>query len=200
MEVKLDSLIEKIKKEGIEEAQQTSEEVIAKARQEAQVIVENAKREAARIVEEARRQAARNEENGRLALQQAARDIELLLKERIDALFTRVFQKKVSSVLGPEFLKDLILKIVAEWGRGAAIEVVLSEADKEQLQSLLFTGLSEELRESVSLTVSNKVAKGFRLGLKGEDAYFDFTDETIAEVLKSFLSPSLKQLLDGKNG
>ncbi|MEW6754315.1 MAG: hypothetical protein AB1505_25525 [Candidatus Latescibacterota bacterium] len=200
MEVKLDNLIEKIRKEGIEEAQQTSEQVVARAKQEAQAILAEARREAERIVEEARRQAAQAEANGRLALQQAARDAELLLKQRIDALFCRVFGKKVAGVMGPEFLKDLILRLTQEWGRGGELEVAVGPGDREKLEQLLFAGLREEMKATISLTVSNRVASGFRIGMRGEDAYYDFTDETIALVLKSFLSPTLKQYLDGKNG
>lgn len=200
MEVKLDTLIEKIRKEGIEEAQQTSDEVIGRARQEAQQILDRAQREAEQRIEEAKRQAARIEENGKLALQQAARDVELLLKQQVDALFTRVFCQQVGAALDPEFVKQLILKLAQDWGKGQSLEVAVSAADRERLQALLLAGVAQELRQGINLTVSTRIGKGFHVGMKGEDAYFDFTAETVGEVLKAFLSPSLKQLLDGQNG
>ena len=46
MDVKLGDLIEKIKKEGIEEAQQTSDEMINEAKQKAASIISQAKKEA----------------------------------------------------------------------------------------------------------------------------------------------------------
>lgn len=200
MEVKLDSLIEKIKKEGIEEAQQTSGEVVGRARQEAQEILDNARREAERTIEEAKQQAARIEENGKLALQQATRDIELLLKQQVDALFTRVFRQQTGAVLDPEFVKQLILKLAQDWGKGQSLEVEVSAADRERLQALLAAGVAQELQQGISLSVNARISKGFHIGMKGEDAYFDFTAETVGEVLKSFLSPTLKQLLDGQSG
>ena len=44
MDVKLGDLIEKIKKEGIEEAQQTSDEMIIEAKQKAASIISQAKK------------------------------------------------------------------------------------------------------------------------------------------------------------
>jgi V/A-type H+/Na+-transporting ATPase subunit E len=200
MEVELDQLIEKIKREGLDEAQQASQAVMGKAMEEARTIVENARREAETIVDTARLRAAKLEENGVLALRQAARDIVLLLQARIEALFDRVFRKRVASALTPETLKELISTVVAAWAGGARVEVGLSETDKEQLQGLLFAGLREELKDSITLVVNRKVARGFRLGIQGEDVHYDFTDETIAAVLKSYVGADLRRLLDETNG
>jgi len=98
MDVKLDSLIEKLRKEGVEEAQQASEEMMEKARQDSASIVDEARKEAEKILEDARREAAQLRETGGLALKQAARDAELILKSRITELFDRVFTRKVCIV------------------------------------------------------------------------------------------------------
>lgn len=199
MEVKLESLIEKIKQEGIEEARQTSQEILAKAQAEAAATVEQAQNEAARIVEEGKAAAARFQQNAERALQQAARDTVLSLKERINELFDRVFKREVGQALSPEFLSQLIQNLVTQWARDGAAEVVVSAEDKEKLEALLFAGLRQQLRDGVVLRVGDSIGKGFRIGMRGEGVYYDFSDETIAEVLKSFLNPMLQALLNGQS-
>ncbi|MCR4440221.1 MAG: hypothetical protein QHJ34_13045 [bacterium] len=199
MEVKLESLIEKIKQEGIEEARQTSQEIIAKAEAEAAAKLQKAEQEAARIVEEGKVQAARFQENAERALQQTARDTILSLKERINELFDRVFKRAVAQTLSPEFLSQLIAHLLTNWARDGAVEVVVSAEDKEKLEALLFAGLRQQLRDGLVLRVGDSVGKGFRIGLRGEDVYYDFSDESIAEVLKSFLNPTLQALLNGQD-
>lgn len=200
MDVNLESLIEKIKKEAIEEGQQAAAAIVDKANEEAAAIVGNARKDAEKIVGDARTQAAKLQENANQALRQAARDVELLLKEQLTALFNRVFKRGVGGALGPEFLQGIILKLVDEWAEKGTVEVTVSAADKKKLETLLFSHLKEELEQSVTIRASHAVARGFRFELKGGSVYYDFTDETIADALKAFINPSLQAILDGKDG
>lgn len=200
MKAKLDDLIEKIRQEGVEDGERTSADIVEKARQEAAAIVARARQEAEKATGDAKAQAARFQENAERAMQQAARDVELLLKERISDLFGRAFRHQVSAALTPDFMAATIGKLISAWAAEGGVEVTVSDADKQALQALLFAQLKEELKGSVNLRVSNFVASGFRLELKGESAYYDFTDETIADALKAFINPSLQAILDGRDG
>lgn len=200
MDVSLENLIEKIKKEAIEEGKQASAEIVNGAKSEAASIVDNARAEAEKILRDAKNQAADLEESAKQALQQAARDVELLLKERIGSLFDRVFKREVGAALSPEFLGSLVGKMVTEWAREGQVEVTVNAADREKLEALLFSGLKGELKNSVTIRASQTVSKGFRIELKGENVYYDFTDDSIADALKAFINPSLQAILDGKDG
>jgi V/A-type H+-transporting ATPase subunit E len=200
MDVKLDSLIEKLRTEGVEEAQEASRKMIEQAREEADGIVAEARKEADRITAEATAEAARLQENGELALKQAARDSELLLKNRITDIFDRVFKHKVSELLTPETMKEIVLRITDQWQSGSSAEITLSEAETKQLEDLLFTGVGEELKDSVFIRASKDITHGFRIGMKGDSVYYDFTDESITEALMAFLQPRLKSILDGRDG
>ncbi|RKY86561.1 hypothetical protein DRP98_00045 [candidate division KSB1 bacterium] len=200
MEVKLENLIEKIKKEGVEQAQKTSEEIINDAKQKAASIIDDAKQQANKIIEEAKQKATKLQRQGESALQQASRDTLLLVKERLIALFDKVFKKEISNALSPDFTQQLIKTIVEQWARDSQKEILVSKEDKEKIQELLFSSLKEELKNSIIIKVSDRISKGFRIGIKGEDVYYDFTDESITECLKEFVSPSLKEILNKKNG
>ena len=96
----------------------------------------------------------------------------------------------------PGFLKELIVKIVNTWAKDSKAEIVINEKDKDQLEKVLFSGVKDELKNSISIRVTSDISNGFRVGLKDEEVYYDFSDESIAEVLKSLINPKLKEILD----
>ncbi len=200
MDVKLDSLIEKIRKEGIEEGKKTADELIREAKAKAEKIVADAKKEAEAIVEEGKKQASHFQANAEADIKQAARNTELLLKEKILGIFDQVFKKEVDQTLKPEFMAELIQKLITEWVKGREVEVIVSKDDKKKLETLLFKGLKKELKDSIVLRVSPEVSSGFRIGIKEEQVFYDFTDDAIVDVMRSLMSPKLKEILDRKDG
>ena len=200
MEVKLENLIEKLKSEGVEGAQKESDEIIAKAKNEAESIIANAKKNAEEIVAKAEAKAQQFQQNSELAVQQAARDGELFFKGKINELFDKVFKREVKAALTPDFMKEMILKIVDAWKAQTEVELVASEEDATKLQQLLFSGLHEDLKDGVLIKGGGDIRGGFKIGIKDENVYYDFSDESIAEVLKSFLNPRLNEILGKKNG
>jgi len=196
MDVKLDSLIEKIRKEGIEQAQQTADGIIKEAKSKAAAIVDNAKKEAEKIVADGKQQVDQYKKSAEVDLQQAARNIELLLKEKINRLFDNVFKRQVAATMTPDFLAELVKTIVTNWAKDGKAEVVISDKDKEQLEKVLFAGLKDDLKNKISIRVSSDISSGFRIGMEGEQVYYDFSDESIAETLKSLINPKLKAILD----
>jgi len=198
MEVKLENLIEKLKKEGVDAAQKESDKIVRETRKDADKIITDARKQADKIISDAKQRTDKFQSNAELALKQAARDSELLLKERITELLNRVFRQEVADNLEADFLKQIIMKIIEQWGKDRSIEVVLSAKDKKNLERLLFTGVKKSLQKTVTLKPSSDMAHGFQIGLKEDDVYFDFSDESLAEMLKLYLNPRLKEILDKK--
>lgn len=199
MEVKLENLIEKIKKEGVVEAQKVSEETIENAKEEAAKIVSNAKEEAAGLIEKAKREAEQFKNNSENALRQAGRDLVLKLKDQLVKLFDRVLKRSVVEELSPEFLKDLIVKIVNNWSvdKNSSLEIIVSSKDKQKLEELILSSFKKEAENTITVKTSNNVTKGFRIGIKGENAHYDFTDDSILESLKELMSPNISKVLNG---
>jgi len=200
MEVQLGSLIEKLKKEGVEEAQKQSDAILRKAEKDAASILEKADKEAETRLQKADAQTNQFQKNAELAVKQAVRDAELQLKSRIQALFGQALKHKVSETMDAAFLKQLIMKMIENWKPGKDIEVTISQKDKKQLEKVLFSSLKSELKNTLVLKVSPEIADGFRIGLKDGDVYYDFSDETVADLLKQYLNPKIKEILDGENG
>ena len=196
MEVKLEQLVEILKREGVDAAKKDADELIDQAKKNAAAILERAKKDAARIVEEANLSADNLRKNGEASLKQASRDTVLVLKEKIGALFDTVFKRKIEAAFTPEVLKDIIVKIPERWITDKAVEVLVNPDEVKRIQEMVFAGMREELKGNLVIRGDSKVTKGFRIGLKEDNVYYDFTDEGVFEALKEFLSPTLREILE----
>lgn len=196
MDVKLENLIEKIKKEGVQEAKKESENIINHAKEEAVLLIEDAEKQADNIIKNAKQEVEKYKVNAEGAIRQAARDLVLVVKEKIKSMFDGALKRDVSDVLTSDFLKELILKITDDWSSDKRLEIMVSDEDKEKLQGLVFSNLKEDLKDSIIIKVDSKIDKGFRVAVQGEDVQYDFSDESIIASLKEFLNPALAEVLD----
>ena len=198
MEADLKHLIDKIKQDGVAQAEADAEEIISQAKAQAGSIVVKAKQEAQGIIDKAQAEASNFKKASETALKQASRDALLALRGRVSEFFARVVKEKVSEQLNPETLRDIIVKAVEHSMKEgiAEIEVVLSEKDKQILEKTLFAALRKEARERVILQEKQGVQAGFRIGAKGAGSYLDFTDGAIADGFRRYLSPKLADALD----
>jgi len=199
MDIKLDGLIEKIKQDGIVEAQRSAAEIIKKAEANAQEIISNAKQSAEKITAEGQQNAAKLQANAEAAVRQAARDTVLVTKENLQKLFDRVFRKEIAKTLSPEFMKDLIVNMVKSATAETRFEFVVAENDVEKLKTLVLAATRDSLKEPVTFRVDRGIAAGFRVARNGEEVYYDFTDQSITEVLQEFLNPAIRTLIE-QNG
>jgi len=195
MEIKLDNLIEKLKQDGIAAGQRAADEIVKKAESNATEIVATAQQEAQKIIEDARQAATRLQTNAETAIRQAARDTVLTTKEQLQKLLDRVLKKEIAQTLTPDFLKELILTVIKA-NAGGELQFSLSEKDAAKLQDFLLKATRDSLREPVAFRVERGLASGFRVSRKGTDVCYDFTDQSIADLLKEFLNPGLRAILD----
>lgn len=200
MAVKLEDLIEKIKQEGIDEAEKQSKEIIDKAGQEAERTIAEARDRAGQIRLKGEKDAAQFKSTAEAALRQAGRDLVLNIREQLIGLCDSLFRKQLSEALTPETIKDMLVKIADKWVREEAVplEVIVSEPDRAKVRELIMAGLKAKADQTIEISASPAIEKGFRITRKGEDIYYDFTDESIAEALKELVNPVLAALLDSK--
>ena len=195
MDVKLDQLIEKIKSEGIEQAEEKSGQILQNAKSEAEKIISAAKKESEKIISLAKEDAEKLQNSGKSALKQAERDAVLVTKEKLTKVLDSVFKQQVSAELKPELLVKLIEKMVENSDDEAKMKVLVNQQDVAELEKLLVSSANKALANSVEIKVDRGVSKGFRIGKESENVYYDFTDESISEFLREFLNPSIKNML-----
>ncbi len=195
MDVKLDKLIEKIKSEGIEQAEQKKGQILQNAKKDAGKIIEDAKKKAEKIISKANEEMEKLHISGKSALKQAERDAVLVTKEKLTKILDAVFKQQISEELNPKVLIKLIEKMVENSSDDAKMKVLVSPQEIEELEKLLVSKTNKSLADTVEIKVDRGVSNGFRIGKKGEDVYYDFTDESISEFLREFLNPSIKNML-----
>lgn len=202
MEMDLSNLIEKIKTEGVSEAQRQAKEITEGAEAQAHAILEKAKKEKDLILKQAHQETDSLRRNTEEMLKQSAANTVLSLKEQITALFDKVLKGTVEEQLSDGILKEVIVKAIEAFkAKGAAeLDIILSEKDKDALEKIVLSEFSQAAQKGITFKVSSSVEKGFKIQQKGKDFYYDFTSEAISEALALYLNPKLSSLLGLNQG
>jgi len=197
MEMELKNIIDKIKAEGVDEAERQAADIKDRAEEAAKSALHEARDQKARILEEARKEAEKLKANGEEAIRQAARDVILGIREDMIRLFDSVVKQKISGELSPATVKEMLIKIAEGAAREKSfdIEVLLNDKDKAEMEKGLLKELEEKLKKGVTLKAAPHIENGFRIGEKGGNAYYDFTDEAIADAFRAYLNPKMLKLL-----
>jgi V/A-type H+-transporting ATPase subunit E len=195
MEAQLKELIDKIKTEGVAEAEEKAGRILEKAERKAERVVAEAEKQAERIVAGAKAKADKFERTGRETMTQAARNVVLGLRSSIRELFESVVQRELKSALSEKDLQDIIYDLIRAWKKEGVddLEVLLSPQDIKKLEKGTFDKLSREMKKGVEFRPLPEIQAGFRIGEKDGAAHYDFTDVGIAEYLTQYLSPKLAE-------
>jgi V/A-type H+-transporting ATPase subunit E len=196
MEIQLQELIDKIKRDGIESAAEEASRLKAQAEDEAKRITAAARKEAADITAKARADAERTEKAGIAAVGQASRNVVLAFKTEIQAILDRIVLRETASSLNDDVLKAVLPDILRGWAAGKDdLDLILNEAQLERLASYFNGKLAGELKQGVELKLDRNLAAGFRIANKDGSAYYDFSAESAAELLSAYLNPRLAETL-----
>jgi V/A-type H+/Na+-transporting ATPase subunit E len=196
----LNDLIQKIKSEGIEEAERKSEEIIKEAELMASEIVDKARLDAEAITKKTEEEIRKKESISEKALEQAARDIILSIRTSLTEIFDSLIKKEYRNVLSGKTLEKVLIKLIEGWQKDETgelnIELLLSESDRNALLEGFLSRLNEEIKAGIELKAHPNIEGGFRIGVKGSHVYHDFTDEGIADVLAEYLNPRFYNFID----
>ncbi|MCL2179879.1 MAG: V-type ATP synthase subunit E [Treponema sp.] len=197
MEIQIQELIDKIKKDGITAATSDANRIKAEAESEARRIIDTAKKEADGIVSRGKQDAERSEKAGIAALEQASRNLLLVFKDEVQGLLKKIVSDSVNSSYGDDVLKSTLPELLKSWAAkgGDNISVILPENELNKLQGFFKEKLSNELSKGIELKSSRKMTSGFRISNKEGSVYYDFTAEAVADLLSAYLNPKLAGLL-----
>lgn len=200
MDVKIENIIEKIKNDGVMEARKTSDQIIKKAEEEAGRILSKAKKEAEELRERAESEAAQFVSSSKEALRQASRDVVLKVREQLIRFCDSVFNQQISNILTPEGLNDIIGRIIEVWAveKDQAIEIIVNERDRKAVTELVLSEVKNKAKKQITIKAGHSIDKGFRIGIKGESGYYDFSDASIVESLKELVNPVLASIIEEK--
>lgn len=197
MPEELKDLIEKIKRDGVQAAEEKAAQIESEAKAKAQALLSRAKKDSEKIISDAMSQAGKLKASGQAALKQAGRDMLITLKKEIVTLLDAVAAKSVGTALtGSDLvniLKDLI-KAQTESEKKDMVITVKSE-DLDRLEKALLADLSKEMKKGITLKASDDIKGGFLISYDSGKSYYDFTEDALAGYIASSLKPRLASIL-----
>ena len=195
MDTQLKELLDTIKAEGVESAEQQATQIVAEAEEKAQQITADARSRAAEIVEEAKRDRTRQEAAGKEAVGQAARDLVLNVQAQLTAIFRKVVEQALDEAFDAGVLERAVEVVVNAWatGKDETVDVLLSAGDLEKLEGSLRKRLADRVASGTEIRAAQGVQAGFRVATRDGGVYYDFTAEAIAEGLCAYVTPRLAE-------
>ena len=184
----LQSLLEKINREGVEKADAEAKKIIGDAQAKADALVKDAIAKTAQAKAEAEKDAKAYADRAAETIRQSARDITIGVKDAITALLENLLAKDVDRALADE---KTAVSIVAE-----AIKDLTGPGEircGEKLAKTLNSQLST--LNSFTITTDDTLGAGFTVRTDGGRVEHDFTSETISAELARRLRPDLAKLV-----
>lgn len=184
----LQSLLEKINRDGVEKAEAEAKRIIADAQAKAAAILAEARAAAEKAKEDAEKSSADFAARAAETIRQTARDVVLGVRESVTALLEQLLSKGVDKALGDEATS---VKLVSDAIGG------LTGSGEIACGAKLAKALGARLAALGGFTVvtDESVGTGFTVKLDGGRVEHAFTGEVIAAELAKRLRPDLAALL-----
>ena len=197
MDIQLQELIEKIKKDGIDSAKEDAAKIKANATAEAKGIIDQAKHEAATMIAKAKDDVEQSEKRGVAALEQASRNLLLSFKGEIQGLLDNLVSEAIQSTYSIEMIKEILPDLVKNWAvkDSDSLTVLLSEKELQKLEDAFKSRLASTLKGGVEIKVGKTIEGGFIIAEKDGSAFYDFSAEAVANMLSAYLNPKLAEIL-----
>ncbi|MFA5923031.1 MAG: hypothetical protein WC856_17375 [Methylococcaceae bacterium] len=208
-ESSVQALIDRIRDQGVQSANQEAARILADAEAKASQLLAEAQKQ----VEQLRAKATADIEAEQAAAQEAlklsARDTVTRLKNLVATAFETFVRRLVTTATQDrELMKNLVLVLAGhsadEFIKEKQIQILLSEAiltgkSDPKLRDLskqtILSLSSDMLREGVELIPSSSIEGGAKVRLVGEQLEIDLSDKAISKLLANQLLPRFHALL-----
>ena len=198
MDVQLQELSDKIKKDGVASAETAAAEIIAEAEKKAAALVEEAHAKAADIIKSAKAETERLEKASIDAVSQAGRNLLISFRDGINAQLAAFIKTETEKAYSAELLKSLVpetVKLLASNPDAQNLSVLLNEKDLKALEQNFHAALKQHISGGIEIKADKNLSAGFRIGTENGAAYYDFSAEAVAQMFASYLNPRTAQIL-----
>ena len=198
MDVQLQELIDKIKKDGVAAAEKDSAKIIAASEKKAEAIIADAQAKAAEIIKSAKSETEKMEKASEEAIIQAGRNMLLSFKDSLISELDGLILAETTKAVSKDVLGKLVPETVKAWAKNSdasELSVLLSEKDLKALEKSLTTALKAEIKKGLEIKPDKTLTAGFRIGVKNGAAYYDYSAESLAEMFAAYLNPKVAGLM-----
>lgn len=198
MDIQLQELIEKIKKDGVSSAESVARKIIADAEKKAASIVSDAEVKADSIIKTAKAETERMEKASEDAIAQAGRNLIISFRDGINKELSAIVNSETEKAMDKDLLKKLIPETVKAWSANPDadnISVLLPAKDLKVLEASLKTALKAKISKGLVIKSDASLSAGFRIGSKNGSAFYDFSAEEVAALFSAYLNPKTTEIM-----
>lgn len=198
MEIQLQELIDKIRKDGVDAAQAEAKKILNSAQAEAQRIISDAQSEADKILANAKNENVRMVKSSEDAIRQAGRNLLISFRESVARELKAIISENVDAVYSSQLLEKIIVDVVERWSINPEVQnltVVLNSEDILRLEKTMMAALKERVKKGVTLKANDNFDGGFRILFNDDAVYYDYSEEAVVEMLSNYLSPKIAKLM-----
>ena len=198
MEIHLNELIDKIKKDGVEVAENEAKAIVENAKAEAEKIVAEAEEKAKEIIEKAKAENAKNQRSSEEAITQAGRNLLISFRQSVTRELGAILSDEVNAVYSSDALAEIIANVVEAMAKNLdteKLEVVLNSSVLEKFEKTVLSALKARMLKGVTLKANDNFDGGFRIAVNDGSAYYDYSAESVVKMLSGYLSPKVAELL-----
>jgi V/A-type H+/Na+-transporting ATPase subunit E len=195
----LQNLLDKIQRDGVEQAEAQAARIVGEAEERARAILAEAKASAEATVAQAERDAQVFVERAHVALEQGVRDYLLRVQHGIEELLREIMRGTVAEALTPSVVAEMLVKLSQAYGGASADDehatVLLGQRDADEFVELFLSDFRQRIAQGVQIHIDERIRRGFRVSFNEDGPFHDFTVEAIAESLAEMLRPPLKEIV-----
>lgn len=198
MDIQLQELIEKIKKDGVSSAETAARKIIADAEKKAASIVSDAELKADSIIKTAKAETERMEKASEDAIAQAGRNLIISFRDGINKELSAIVNSETEKAMDKDLLKKLIPETVKAWSANPDaddVSVLLPAKDLKALETSLKTALKAKISKGLVIKSDASLSAGFRIGSKNGSAFYDFSAEEVAALFSAYLNPKTTEIM-----
>lgn len=214
----VEQLIERLREQAIDAGQAKAESIVSDAQRRAAWLIGEAEQEAKNVLKKAQAEADSMRTAGLDALNLAARDALLRLRDTLLGSFSQEVQRVVGEKMADQdFMEQLILALAGQVRDKTGLDqqqkltFLLPETisgveelrkNPEELQQGELSHVSaaiagDLLRKGVRFEVDDEVKSGLVIRLEDNAMLIDFTDDAVTALLLKHLQPRFRALLQG---
>jgi len=188
----LKSLIEKVHDEGIEKANEEAQQIIAAGKLQADELLKEMEQRVARMEEKSLGEMNRLRENLNSELKAAAQQTVNTIKDELAAVISsKIVSHGINEALSETaFLQKIILTVLQKWNPADTdfqFELLLNKDNEAQLKEFFEQRIKNELTTELEIVVENKIKTGFKIAVKNENYYVNFSGEEFENFFKGYL-------------
>ena len=183
MAEELQSLLEKIHRNGIEKAAAERDAMLEAARKEAEAIVSAAREEADKL-----RSTAENE----------AESLKKRLKGELKKRLEAIVRTRLDDALSADFMANLVADIAkAAMNAPAAgsLEVMVAPAKCEELTRKLAAAVGVDMVSRISVFPNSAAGRGLKISVNGDQVFFDFSDAALTEMVCEYAGSKVSAVI-----